>query len=92
MEIPIFTHLHLADAKGGLIRSRNHLIALTACVIIALPGGKGTASEVRLAMKYKRPVIAYLNHRSEIAGLPRAFSEVTSDVKKVKAFVRKNLR
>src|SRR5262249_29974491 len=70
VEVAIRTHLHLSGPHGEDPRSRNHLIALTASLLVALPGGPGTASEVRLALRYKTPVIAYLKTRDEIPGLP----------------------
>ena len=86
VEVPIRTHLHLSGQEGEHPRSRNHLIALTATVLVALPGGAGTASEVRLALRYKKPLIAYLKSRDEIPGLP---AEVRSepDFNQVKAFI-----
>jgi len=43
--------------EGGTPGSRNHLVVLSGDVIVALPGGAGTASELRLAREYARPVI-----------------------------------
>ncbi len=58
VEIPIVTHL---DGKGGAASSssRNHINVLSSAVIVALPGGTGTHSEVDLAARYGRPVIAW---------------------------------
>jgi uncharacterized protein (TIGR00725 family) len=86
IEVPIRTHLHLSGQQGEHPRSRNHLVALTATALVALPGGAGTASEVRLALRYKKPLIAYLKARDEIPGLP---PEVKSepDLNQVKAFI-----
>src|SRR5262249_30768773 len=86
VEVPIRTHLHLSGKLGTELQSRNHIVILTAAVIIALPGGPGTASEVRLALRYRRPVIAYLMAPGEIVGLPERVT-VESDLEKVKAFV-----
>jgi uncharacterized protein (TIGR00725 family) len=90
VEVPIRTHLHLSGPAGEDWHSRNHLIVLTATVVVALPGGPGTASETRLALRYKKPVIAYLKSDAEISGLP---SEVTvePDFERVKAFVAQAL-
>lgn len=87
VEVPIFTHLHLSDRQGGQLPSRNHVVVFTAAVIVALPGSADTASEVRLALRYGRPLIAYLKYPDEIAELP---DEVkwTPDLNEVKAFVR----
>ena len=91
VEVPIRTHLHFSGAKGEDPRSRNHLIALTPTVVVALPGGAGTASEIRLALRYKKPVIAYLKAREEIPGLP-AEVRSESDLNEVKAFIIQELR
>jgi uncharacterized protein (TIGR00725 family) len=86
VEVPIRTHLHLSGSLGMDARSRNHIVALTSAVLIALPGGPGTASEVGLALKYRRPVIAYLKLPGEIAGLPEGV-RVEPDLDEVKRFV-----
>jgi uncharacterized protein (TIGR00725 family) len=90
VEVPILTHLHLSGEQGEKPLSRNHLVVLTSAVIIAMPGGTGTASEVQLAMKYRRPVIAYLKSRDEIQGLP-AGTRVEPDLDRIKAFVCEQL-
>ena len=60
-------------------------------VLVALPGGAGTASEVALALRYRRPVIAYLDDPDEIDGLP-AEAIVESDFAAVQDFVREHIR
>jgi uncharacterized protein (TIGR00725 family) len=90
VEVPIYTHLHLSGPLGEDVHSRNHLIALTANVLVALPGGEGTASEVRLAVRYTKPLIAFLNDRGEIPGLP-AGVRVEPGFKEVQAFVARAL-
>jgi predicted Rossmann-fold nucleotide-binding protein len=70
IEIPIFTHLPLSGTQGTEPLSRNHINILTSDVIVALPGGAGTASEVALAVAYHRPIIAFLTSSEEIPGLP----------------------
>jgi predicted Rossmann-fold nucleotide-binding protein len=64
---------------------------LSSNVVIALPGGWGTASEVSLALRYGRPVIAYLGARDEIPELPDSV-RVEGDLEKVKEFVREKIR
>ena len=59
VEIPIATHLPRSGSEGCDPESRNHINVLTPTAIVALPGGGGTESEVRLALRYRRPVIAY---------------------------------
>ncbi len=60
IEVPIRTHLPLSGSQGTDARSRNHINVLTADLVVALPGGEGTRSEVALAVRYARPVIAFL--------------------------------
>lgn len=87
VDLPIYTHLPLSGASGTERLSRNHINVLSSNVIIALPGGRGTASEVQLALDYKRPIIAYVGARSDIPDLP---SEVLAcdDILKMQEFVR----
>ncbi len=59
MEIAIATHLPLSGAQGEDPLSRNHINILSADMIVALPGGAGTLSEVRLAQRYRKPLIAW---------------------------------
>jgi len=86
VEVPIRTHLHLSGQRGEDLRSRNHIVVLTAAVLVALPGSAGTASEVRLAVRYNKQIIAFLNSRDEIPELP---SEVRweQDFGQVKLFI-----
>ena len=69
VELPIYTHLPLSGTRGREPLSRNHINVLTSDVIIALPGGAGTASETALALSYGRPIVAYLEQRDDIEGL-----------------------
>uniref|UniRef100_A0A061REV6 Rossmann fold nucleotide-binding protein n=2 Tax=Tetraselmis sp. GSL018 TaxID=582737 RepID=A0A061REV6_9CHLO len=57
VELPIFTHLPSRGGEGHGAHSRNHINVLSSDVIVALPGGPGTASEVQLAMEYGKPVV-----------------------------------
>ena len=76
VELAIRTHLPLSGVRGTAPLSRNHINVLTADVVIALPGGPGTSSEVRLARRYDRPCIAFLNDRSQIPNLPDTVPDV----------------
>lgn len=87
VEIPIYTHLPLSGERGTDPLSRNHINILSSEVLIALPGGAGTASEVTLALHYGRSLVAYLNDRADIAGLPDQ-TLVEADFQRVQAFVR----
>jgi uncharacterized protein (TIGR00725 family) len=90
VEIPIFTHLPLRGAHGDEPLSRNHVNVLSSDVVVALPGGPGTASEVRLALRYGRPLVAWLDDRAQIAGLPEA-ARVEGSFAGVCRFVREAL-
>ena len=56
VETPIFTHL---PAGGVEHDSRNHLNILSSDVVVALPGGFGTGSEIELSIRYGKPVIVH---------------------------------
>lgn len=70
VEIPIRTHLPARGDGGGDRDSRNHINILSSRVVVALPGGSGTASEVRLALEYGTPLLAFLHAPHDIPGLP----------------------
>ena len=86
IEIPVFTHLPYSGTSGTVAESRNHINVLTSDVIVILPGSAGTASEARLAVRYRKPAIAWLDDRSDIDGLP-AEIPVAREFKQVKAFI-----
>jgi predicted Rossmann-fold nucleotide-binding protein len=90
VEIPIRTHLPLSGSRGTEPLSRNHINVLTADVLIALPGGPGTASEVRLALRYGKPVEAFLASRDEIPDLPPEL-RVVGELQEVMRFLREHL-
>ncbi len=64
VELPIRTHLagHLGPDGED---SRNPINILTAWRIIALPGNEGTRAEIRLAVRYGRPVLAVTDEGRE---------------------------
>jgi len=86
VEIPIRTHLPLSGPLGTEDRSRNHINILTSDVVVALPGSDGTGSEVQLAVAYGRPVIAFIEDRGDIPGLPAVVPHA-DDLEVVKKFV-----
>jgi len=90
VELPILTHLPLSGASGTEPLSRNHINVLSSNVVIALPGGTGTASEVVLALRYKRPIAAFLDRPSDIPGLAGEVPVLTT-LAAVQAFVRRAL-
>lgn len=59
VELPIYTHLPYSGVRGSDQLSRNHINVLSCDAIVALPGGSGTASEVSLAIKYRKPVVVF---------------------------------
>lgn len=90
VEVPIFTHLPLSGTQGTEPMSRNHINILSCNVSIVLPGASGTASEVALALRYGRPVVAYLDDRHQISGLPQG-AYVEPDLERLKRFVHRHL-
>jgi uncharacterized protein (TIGR00725 family) len=87
VELPVMTHLHQSGNQGTALLSRNHINVLTSSVLVAMPGGAGTSSEVRLAVDvYDRPIVAYLADRSKIPDLPERVP-VEPELEGVKAFV-----
>jgi len=87
VELTIRTHLPARGAGGQGRDSRNHLNVLSADVVVALPGGAGTRSEVELALRYSRPLVAFVAERHEIPDLP-ASVEARADLRGVCDFVR----
>jgi uncharacterized protein (TIGR00725 family) len=79
VELPIRTHLPLSGVDGTDARSRNHINVLTADVVVALPGGDGTRSEVLLALRYGRPVVAFLGGAAPPSDWPRVPVAATLD-------------
>lgn len=57
VELAVRTHLAALGADGDSAASRNHVNILSSDVVVALPGGEGTASEVVLALRYGRPLV-----------------------------------
>lgn len=90
VEIPIVTHLPLTGEYGTEPLSRNHINVLTPDVLVALPGGAGTLSEVVLALRYGRPLVAWLDDPHELPGLP-AGTVVEPTFGGVQAVVRRHL-
>src|SRR5262245_38230393 len=59
VELSIHTHLPYSGTEGTHDLSRNHINVLSCAAIVALPGEAGTASEIELAIRYGKPLIAY---------------------------------
>lgn len=91
IELAIQTHLQLSGTAGTQTLSRNHINILSSDVLIALAGGAGTASEVRLAFeKYHKPLIAYVQSGDSIPDLPTGV-RTEADPVKIREFVLANL-
>lgn len=90
IEVVVRTHLPFSGAYGTGPMSRNHINILSADAIVALPGAAGTASEVHLAQRYQRPLIAFLSDRGEIPDLPPR-TPIARELAEVQAFVRQAL-
>ena len=60
VEIPILTHLPLSGEFGTDFMSRNHINVMASDLVIALPGGQGTFSEVTLRVQYRRPIVLFI--------------------------------
>ncbi len=91
VEIPVYTHLPYSGDRGKDQLSRNHINVLSSDVIVVLPGRSGTAAEAELAVIYNKPVVAWLDNRSQIVNLhPRV--PVVSDLEQVKEFVTRQIR
>ena len=86
VEIPIYTHLDRGGPFGDEPTSRNHINVLTSTVVVVLPGGQGTASEARLALRYGTPCVAYLHSREEVPRLPDGI-RIESDFSRIEEFV-----
>lgn len=64
VEAPIYTPLDRIGEQGEDFLSRNHINVLTADVLIALPGGAGTLSEIRLRVQYGRKALVYIQDKT----------------------------
>jgi uncharacterized protein (TIGR00725 family) len=91
VDIAIPTHLPLSGEQGTDPMSRNHLNILASDVILALPGGPGTSSEITLAVRYQKPILAFFETHDQITGLPSAIP-VTQSLAEVEKFLRKTLK
>jgi uncharacterized protein (TIGR00725 family) len=90
VELPIYTHLPFSGTAGTGDLSRNHINVLSSAVLVALPGSHGTASEVTLALRYRRPVIVFAPDAATVAHFP-AEAPRTRDIEAVETFLRQHL-
>jgi predicted Rossmann-fold nucleotide-binding protein len=92
VDVVIQTHLPDRGAEGASERSRNHLNVLSSHAIVALPGGAGTRTEVELARRYGRPLIAFLGADGEIEGLTREqLPALAMELAEVAVFIRRHV-
>ena len=86
----IQTHLPYSGPEGTHDLSRNHINVLSCAAIIALPGEAGTLSEIALAIRYGKPVIAYSPNPALVAHFPRSVRRADS-IDEVKDFLKMQL-
>lgn len=91
VEVAIRTHLPLRGARGTEPLSRNHLNVLSADALVALPGGPGTQSELRLALRYRRPAVAWSARGAWRDAVPDGIA-VAESLTAVEDFLRRALR
>ena len=91
VELAIYTHLPHSGERGKEDLSRNPINVLSCAALIALPGALGTASEVSLAIDYKRPVIAYSPDMRLVRHFPRSVRRVTT-LDGVRQFLQQHIR
>jgi predicted Rossmann-fold nucleotide-binding protein len=87
VELAIFTHLPLSGITGTDLRSRNHINILSSDVVIVLPGNEGTESEMTLAVRYGKPVIAFFGDHEVDWGPPEGVP-IARTMAEVRRFVR----
>ena len=90
VELAIHTHLPYSGLQGTHDLSRSHINVLSCAAIIALPGEHGTASEVSLALRYRKPVIAYSPNPALVQHFPEPIRCVGT-IDDVKQFLREQL-
>lgn len=90
VELAIFTHLPLSGITGTDPRSRNHINILSSDVVIVLPGNEGTESEMTLAVRYRKPVIAFFGDHA-VDWQPPSGVPVARTLDEVERFVRATL-
>src|SRR5688572_19442570 len=90
VELAIYTHLPFSGAQGTHDLSRNHINVLSSAAIIALPGEQGTASELRLAVDYGKPVIVYSPDTQQVEHFPDVVPRAAT-LREVNAFLDANL-
>jgi predicted Rossmann-fold nucleotide-binding protein len=80
-EIIIRTHLPLSGNRGSDPLSRDHINALTADLVVILPGGSGTLSELQLVREYGKDIMIYLGE-GNVGG--KTSEDLTKDFRGIK--------
>jgi predicted Rossmann-fold nucleotide-binding protein len=80
-EIIIRTHLPLSGNNGSDPLSRNHINALTADLVVILPGGEGTLSELQLASEYGKDILIFVG-KGNVGG--KTAEELTKEFRGIK--------
>ena len=91
VELAIRTHLPKSGREGTDDLSRNHINILTCAAIVALPGELGTASEVAVALRYGKPIIAYTSSPERLTHFAHGVERTTS-IDRVRAFLLEYLQ
>ena len=87
VELPIFTHLPYSGELGQHDLSRNHINILSSSAVVALPGGSGTASEVELAVRYQKPILAFSPNEALVSAFNRSVRRAR-EIGEVEAFLK----
>jgi len=90
VELAIYTHLPYSGEQGTDDLSRNHINVLSCAAIVALPGEAGTVSEILLAVRYGKPVVAYPPSSGFAEKIPASVKRVVS-IDEVNVFLRVHL-
>jgi uncharacterized protein (TIGR00725 family) len=91
VELAIRTHLVRKQPYLWDGLTRNHVNILTADAVIALPGSTGTAHEVEIAVRYGKPITAFLHHTDEMNSLPDVV-RICLKIEDVAAFLHDTLK
>jgi predicted Rossmann-fold nucleotide-binding protein len=90
VELAIYTHLPSSGEQGTDDLSRNHLNVLSCAALVGLPGDHGTESELTLAVRYRKPVIAFAPTPELIRLMPGSI-ERTDRIDQVRRFLLRHL-
>ena len=90
VDLVIQTHLPARGADGTDLSSRNHINILSSHVVVALPGGGGTLSEIALARRYRTPIAVYRGSHPPLAGPAEPLLQAT-ELYEIERFVEHHL-